>query len=59
MEMVVLCILSVLYLLAFFPSSAGKLKYYGMEWVAGNRSLKENQRPFVEVDHWATYLCGL
>jgi uncharacterized MAPEG superfamily protein len=52
MEITVLCILSVLYLLAFFPSSVGKLKFYGKEWVAGNRSLKEGQRPFSEFDHW-------
>lgn len=52
MEIIVLCILSVLYLLAFLPSSLGKLKYYGVKWVASNRSLKENQRPFAEVNHW-------
>lgn len=52
MEVIVLCILTALYLLAFLPSSVGKFKYYGADWIKGNRALNDNQRPFIEVNHW-------
>lgn len=37
MEMTSLAIMSILFLLAFIPVSAGKLEAYGFKWLASNR----------------------
>ena len=52
LEILSLSILSILYLLAFLPSSLGKAKYYGQKWLASNRSLKDGQQEFHLLNNW-------
>ena len=49
MEITALALMSILFLFAFIPVSAGKLQTYGGRWLASNR----NPVPDKEMPRWA------